>query len=50
MKLFKEQTESDAVLDDVACMVGCTRTSLNVVASDKGLVVVIQKIYSLNAD
>ena len=39
VKLFKDQTESDAVLDDVACMVGCTRTSLNVVASDKGLVV-----------
>lgn len=39
VKLFKDQTESDAVLDDVACMVGCTRTSLHVVASDKGLVV-----------
>ncbi len=39
VKLFKEQRESDAVLDDVACMVGCTRTSLHVVASDKGLVV-----------
>ena len=35
VKLFKEQGESDAVLDDVACMVGCTRTSLHVVASDK---------------
>ena len=39
VKLFKDQNESDAVLDDVACMVGCTRTSLHVVASDKGLVV-----------
>lgn len=39
VKLFKEQSESDAVLDDVACMIGCTRTSLHVVASDKGLVV-----------
>jgi len=39
VKLFKEQGDSDAVLDDVACMVGCTRTSLHVVASDKGLVV-----------
>lgn len=39
VKLFKDQTQSDAVLDDVACMVGCTRTSLHVVASDKGLVV-----------
>lgn len=39
VKLFKEQGESDSVLDDVACMIGCTRTSLHVVASDKGLVV-----------
>ena len=39
VKLFKDQSESDAVLDDVACMIGCTRTSLHVVASDKGLVV-----------
>jgi len=30
------QKDSDAVLDDVASMVGCTRTSLHVVASDKG--------------
>jgi meiotic recombination protein SPO11 len=36
VKLFKDQGESDAVLDDVACMVGCTRTNLHVVASDKG--------------
>ena len=39
VKLFKDQSESDHVLDDVACMVGCTRSCLNVVASDKGLVV-----------
>lgn len=39
VKLFKEQGESDAVLEDVACMVGCTRSCLNVVASDKGLVI-----------
>ena len=39
VKLFREQGESDSVLDDVACMVGCTRSCLNVVASDKGLVV-----------
>ena len=39
VKLFKDQTESDGVLDDVACVLGCTRTSLHVVASDKGLVV-----------
>lgn len=39
VKLFKDQSESDNVLDDVACMIGCTRSCLNVVASDKGLVV-----------
>jgi meiotic recombination protein SPO11 len=39
VKLFKNQSESDSVFDDVACMVGCTRSCLNVVASAKGLVV-----------
>ena len=39
VKLFKAQTESDDVLDDAACMIGCTRSSLNVVASEKGIVV-----------
>ena len=39
VKLFKEQTETDAVLDDAACISGCTRHSLGVVASAKGLVV-----------
>jgi hypothetical protein len=39
VKLFQSQDESDAVLDDVACLVGCTRTSLHVVASEKGVVV-----------
>jgi len=34
-----EQAESDGVLDDVATMIGCTRSNLHVVASDKGLVV-----------
>ena len=29
------QTESDTILDDVACMASCTRTSLHVVASEK---------------
>ena len=29
------QKESDTVLDDVACMLGCTRSCLNVVASEK---------------
>lgn len=32
---FSILNQSDGVLDDVACMIGCTRTSLNVVASDK---------------
>ena len=39
VKLFKQQTESDDVLDDAACMIGCPRSCLNVVAADKGLVV-----------
>lgn len=39
VKLFRQQTESDDVLNDVACLVGCTRNSLNVVASEKGIVV-----------
>lgn len=39
VKLFRTQTESDDVLNDVACMVGCTRTSLSVVASEKGIVI-----------
>lgn len=38
-KLFHDQRRSDGVLDDISCMVGCTRTSLNVVASEKGVVV-----------
>ncbi|CAH9051436.1 unnamed protein product [Cuscuta europaea] len=39
VKLFRDQTQSDAVLDDVSCILGCTRSSLNVVASEKGVVV-----------
>jgi meiotic recombination protein SPO11 len=39
VKLFVDQSESDAVLDDIATLVGCTRSNLHVVASDKGLVV-----------
>lgn len=27
------------MLDDIACMLGCTRSSLHVVASEKGVVV-----------
>lgn len=39
VKLFKAQGESDSVIEDVACLIGCTRTSLNVVASQKGVVI-----------
>ncbi|KAJ4764157.1 DNA topoisomerase 6 subunit A [Rhynchospora pubera] len=39
VKLFGDQNQSDAVLDDVSCMLGCTRSSLHVVASEKGVVV-----------
>ncbi|KAK3000719.1 hypothetical protein RJ639_021640, partial [Escallonia herrerae] len=39
VKLFQDQTQSDAVLDDVSCILGCTRSSLNVVAAEKGVVV-----------
>lgn len=39
VKLFVKQGDSDDVIDDVATMVGCTRSSLNVVASEKGIVV-----------
>eukprot|EP00466_Bigelowiella_natans_P017188 jgi/Bigna1/43146/e_gw1.73.16.1 len=39
VKLFEKQDNTDDVLDDVACMVGCTRSSLRVVASEKGIVV-----------
>lgn len=39
VKLFKAQGESDEVLNDVACLIGCTRTSLSVVASEKGIVI-----------
>ncbi|KNC85250.1 DNA topoisomerase 6 subunit A [Sphaeroforma arctica JP610] len=39
VKLFTKQSESDAIIEDVATMIGCTRNSLNVVASEKGVVV-----------
>mmetsp|Transcript_18099 Transcript_18099/g.31020 ORF Transcript_18099/g.31020 Transcript_18099/m.31020 type:complete len:438 (-) Transcript_18099:559-1872(-) len=39
VKLFEDQTQSDSTLDDLACMLGCTRTSLHVVGSEKGVVV-----------
>ena len=49
VKLFQDQTQSDSVLDDVSCMLGCTRSSLNVIASEKG-VVVGRLIFSDNGD
>ncbi|RDX66890.1 DNA topoisomerase 6 subunit A [Mucuna pruriens] len=49
VKLFQDQIQSDAVLDDVSCMLGCTRSSLNVVAAEKG-VVVGRLIFSDNGD
>ena len=33
VKLFVNQMDSDGVLDDVATMIGCTRSNLHVVAS-----------------
>mmetsp|Transcript_1233 Transcript_1233/g.3804 ORF Transcript_1233/g.3804 Transcript_1233/m.3804 type:complete len:416 (+) Transcript_1233:53-1300(+) len=39
VKLFQQQNDSDDVLNDVACLIGCTRTSLSVVASEKGIVI-----------
>ena len=39
VNLFKDQRDSDTMLDDVAVMLGCTRSSLNVVASEKGVVI-----------
>ncbi|CAI9098097.1 OLC1v1034680C1 [Oldenlandia corymbosa var. corymbosa] len=49
VKLFQDQTQSDAVLDDVSCILGCTRSSLNVVAAEKG-VVVGRLMFSDNGD
>lgn len=49
VKLFQDQSQSDAVLDDVSCLLGCTRSSLNVIAAEKG-VVVGRLIFSDNGD
>lgn len=49
VKLFQDQSQSDGVLDDVSCILGCTRSSLNVVASEKG-VVVGRLVFSDNGD
>jgi len=39
VKLFTKQTDSDECIEEAAAMLGCTRGSLNVVASEKGQVV-----------
>ncbi|KAB1202797.1 DNA topoisomerase 6 subunit A [Morella rubra] len=39
VKLFQDQTQSDSVLNDISCMLGCTHSSLNVIAAKKGVVV-----------
>uniref|UniRef100_A0A7S3K6B4 DNA topoisomerase (ATP-hydrolyzing) n=1 Tax=Aureoumbra lagunensis TaxID=44058 RepID=A0A7S3K6B4_9STRA len=39
VKLFVKQEDSDGVLEDAACMIGCPRNCLHVVAAEKGLVV-----------
>ncbi|EKX39294.1 Spo11-3/Rhl2/Bin5/Top6A3 vegetative topoisomerase VIA [Guillardia theta CCMP2712] len=39
VKLFEKQQNSDAVLEELSLMFGCTRHSLQVTASEKGLVV-----------
>lgn len=39
VKLFEKQGASDVVLEEMSCMVGCTRSSLHVMASEKGVVV-----------
>jgi meiotic recombination protein SPO11 len=49
VKLFKDQKDSDGVLDDISCLLGCTRNSLHVVASEKG-VVVGRLIYTEDGD
>ncbi|KAL0333333.1 UNVERIFIED_CONTAM: DNA topoisomerase 6 subunit A [Sesamum angustifolium] len=49
VKLFQDQSQSDAILDDVSCILSCTRSSLNVVAAEKG-VVVGRLIFSDNGD
>ncbi|XP_057443873.1 DNA topoisomerase 6 subunit A-like [Lotus japonicus] len=36
---FQNQDASDAVIDDIACMVCCTRVSLNIVAAQRGTVI-----------
>ncbi|KAL6521878.1 DNA topoisomerase 6 subunit A [Orobanche minor] len=33
--LFKNQKECDSIIDDIACLLCCTRESLNIVAADK---------------
>ncbi len=39
VKLFEKQTNSDGLLEELALMLGCTRHSLMVTASEKGIVI-----------
>ena len=39
VKLFEKQTNSDGLLEELALMLGCTRHSLMVTASEKGVVI-----------
>lgn len=39
VKLFKNQTVYDAVMEDITCMLNCTRVSLNIFAVGKGVVI-----------
>jgi meiotic recombination protein SPO11 len=39
VELFKKQEDSDSVLDDICCMMGCTRCNLFVVADERAVVV-----------
>ncbi|XP_057444101.1 DNA topoisomerase 6 subunit A-like [Lotus japonicus] len=39
LSLFKKQNVSDGVLDDVACILGCTRSNLHIVGASKGTVI-----------
>ncbi|GKC66777.1 kinase-like domain, phloem protein 2-like protein, partial [Tanacetum coccineum] len=43
-----DQMQSDAVLDDVSCILGCTRSSLNVLGAEKG--VVVERVGDMSSD
>ncbi|PRQ33838.1 putative DNA topoisomerase (ATP-hydrolyzing) [Rosa chinensis] len=38
-KLFRKQSRSNKAVNQLSCEVGCTRTSLNVIAGDRGFVI-----------